>query len=302
MHFPGKFADSLLPDQIHNLNVSFFIDRLEEKFGGNAGNIAYSLYLLGERSLIVASAGKDFDRYAAVLQERGLSLKGITRLEEQLTAGAYIVTDQANNQITAFHAAAMMTPSNYDFPALNPAEDLAYIGPSNLHDMNTHPLLYKEKGVRYIYDPAQQLPILSGGQILSAVHGAYLLVSNDYELQLIMNLTGRSKEELKSMTQRGIVTTFGEKGSLASDNESGEEKAVPAVPVSKVVDPTGAGDAYRAGLIKGLLSGRSLYESACLGATCSAFCIECPGTQGHSFTLNDFSIRHSRTFGSALPF
>ena len=300
MNFPGKFTDSILPDQIHNLNVSFFIDRLDEKLGGNAGNIAYTLCLLGEKSIIVGCAGKDFDRYAGELQQHGLSLEGITRFDDQLTPSAYIMTDQMNNQITGFHAAAMMMPSTYAFPSLNPAEDIALIGPSNPQDMNAHPALYREKGVRYIYDPAQQLPILTAEQLLTCIQGAYLLIGNDYEIQLIMNSTGRSKEELAAMTQKGIVTTLGEKGSLVTDKESGEEKAVPAVSVSKVADPTGAGDAYRAGLIKGLVLGQSLYESACLGATCSAFCVECQGTQGHDFLIDDFMLRHAKTFGNAL--
>lgn len=300
MNFPGKFTDSILPDQIHNLNVSFFIDRLDEQLGGNAGNIAYTLCLLGETAVIVGSAGKDFDRYASVLQKRGLSLEGVSRFEDQLTASAYIMTDQVNNQITAFHAAAMMTPSVYGFPSLNPAEDIALIGPSNIQDMNAHPALYREKGIRYIYDPSQQLPVLKAGEILDAIQGAYLLVGNDYEIQLIMNVTGRSKEELAAMTQKGIVTTLGEKGSLVTDKESGEEKTVAVVPVSKVLDPTGAGDSYRAGLIKGLVLGQSLHASACLGSTCAAYCVECPGTQCHDFSLDEFFIRHSKTFGSSL--
>ena len=300
MNFPGKFTDSILPDQIHNLNVSFFIDRLDEQLGGNAGNIAYTLCLLGETPVVVGSAGKDFDRYASVMRQRGLSLEGVSRFEDQLTASAYIMTDQVNNQITAFHAAAMMTPSAYGFPSLNPAEDIALIGPSNVQDMNAHPALYKEKGIRYIYDPSQQLPVLKAGEILAAIQGAYLLVGNDYEIQLIMNVTGRSKAELTAMTQKGIVTTLGEKGSLVTDKESGEEKAVSAVSVSKVLDPTGAGDAYRAGLIKGLMLGQPLYASACLGSTCAAYCVECPGTQCHDFSLDEFFIRHSKMFGSSL--
>lgn len=302
MNFPGKFADAILPDQIHNLNVSFFIDRLEEKLGGTAGNIAYTLYLLGETALIVSSVGKDFERYASVLQERGLSLEGISRFADQLTPGAYIITDQANNQITAFHAAAMAMPSAYAFPALNPDEDIALIGPSNIHDMNSHASICAEKGIRYIYDPSQQLPVLKAEEILSAIRGAYLLIGNDYEIRLIMNVTGRSHSELAAMTQKGIITTLGEKGSRVTDKESGEERAIPAVPVSTVVDPTGAGDAYRAGLIKGLVHGQSLFDSACLGSTCAAFCVECPGTQAHSFGMDDFFIRHSTVFGNALQF
>lgn len=300
MNFPGKFTDSILPNQIHNLNVSFYINRLEEQLGGNAGNIAYTLGLLGERSTIIATAGRDFDRYAAILEGRGLSLEGVSRLENELTASAYIMTDQMNNQITGFHAAAMMTPSDYDFPSLDPAKDIALIGPSNPDDMNRHPALYREKGVRYIYDPSQQLPVLTGAQLLAAIGGAYLLVGNDYEIQMIANTTARSKEELACMTVRGIVTTMGEKGSLIMDKENNTEIAISAVPVSQVVDPTGAGDAYRAGLIKGMLLEQPLTECARLGATCAAFCIEHQGTQGHDFFLEDFFRRHSQAFGNPV--
>lgn len=298
MNFPGKFTDSILPEQVHNLNVSFYIDRLDEKLGGIAGNVAYTLHLLGERSIvIVGSAGRDFDRYAEALQSWGLTLEGINRLEDERCAAAYIMTDQSNNQITGFHAAAMMTPSVYAFPNLDPDTDLALIGPSNPTDMNAHPALYRERGIRYIYDPSQQLPILSPAQILEAVSGAYLLVGNDYEIQLIMNSTKHSREELVEMTGRGLIVTMGERGSLVLEKGAEEETVVPAVPISQMADPTGAGDAYRAGLIKGLLLDQPLAECARLGATCAAFCIESSGTQGHDFTIEDFFRRHSAAFG-----
>lgn len=299
MNFPGNFTDSILPDQIHNLNVSFFIDSLDEKLGGNAGNIAYTLSLLSERSIIVGAAGKDFDRYAQVLEERGLSLEGIMRLDHELTASAYIMTDRSNNQITGFHAAAMMHASTYDFPDIDPENSLALIGPANPGDMVRHPAFYKERGVRYIYDPAQQIPVLSKEDMLSCIDGAYLLVGNDYEIHMIMNVTGKTKEELVDMTVRGIVTTYGEQGSVVL--EKGEaEVAVDAVPVSSVTDPTGAGDAYRAGLIKGLILNQPLVECARLGATCAAFCIEAQGTQGHAFEVEDFFRRHSAAFGASM--
>lgn len=300
MNFPGKFTDSILADQIHNLNVSFFIDSLDEQLGGNAGNIAYTLYLLNEESIIVASAGRDFDRYAAVLETWGLSQEGIMRLDNELCASAYIMTDQSNNQITGFHAAAMMTPSTYDFPHLEPEKDIALIGPSNPDDMKRHPALYKKQGMRYIYDPSQQLPILSAADLRAAIDGAYLLVGNDYEIKLIMNSTGLSKEELVNMTARGIITTLGENGSLVTEKGVDEEQTVKAVPVSDILDPTGAGDAYRAGLIKGLLLEQPLVECARLGSTCAAFCIEQKGTQGHDFTLEEFFRRHSAAFGKPV--
>lgn len=300
MNFPGSFTDAILPDQIHNLNVSFFIDHLEEKLGGNAGNIAYSLSLMGERAIIVGSAGRDFDRYAAVLEQQGLSLEGIQRFDDELTASAYIMTDRNNNQITGFHAAAMTRPSGYDFPALDPDESIALVGPSNPDDMVNHPALYKNKGVRYIFDPSQQIPILSAGQLESCIDGAYLLVGNDYEIQLIQNVTGRSKAELVGMTRRGLVTTLGEKGSVVTEKDSDEEESIPAVSVNQVVDPTGAGDAYRAGLIKGVLLQQPLADCARLGATLAAYCIERRGTQGHNFMLDDFFRRHSTAFGESV--
>jgi adenosine kinase len=298
MRFPGRFADSILPEGIRNLNVSFLIDRLQEKLGGNAGNIAYTLSLLGEQALIVATVGRDFARYREHLLSLGLSLEGILQLEDELTAGAYIITDRDNNQITAFHAAAMMIPSAYDFPRLNPAEDIALIGPSNLGDMARHPRFYKEKGVRYIYDPAQQLPVLQAEDLLSNIAGAWLLVGNDYEISLITNIVGIPRVQLAAMTGLGLVCTCGGQGSLVL-TPGGEERAVPAVAATAVLDPTGAGDAYRAGLIKGLLFGRTLWEAACLGATCASFCVENEGTQGHYFTPQDFRLRHARAFDAS---
>jgi adenosine kinase len=296
MNFSGKFEDCILPNHIHNLNVSFFIDRLEEKPGGNAGNIAHTLKLLGENSLIIASVGRDFDRYKELLEKRGLSLEGIQRIDDELTAAAYIITDSVGNQITGFHAAAMLSQSSYAFPALNPEEDIAAVCPSNPLDMKNHVRLYRERGIRYIYDPAQQLPIIPAAELLECVQGAYLLVGNDYEIGLIMKITGCDKGELAAMTARGLVTTLGEHGSLVTEKDA-EETAVPAVPVTAVADPTGAGDAYRAGLIKGLLLGRSLPECARLGATCAAYCVECRGTQEHDFGMDDFLRRHAAAFG-----
>ena len=296
MNFPGKFAESILADHLHILNVSFFIDKLEENLGGNAGNIAYTLHLLGEKPVIVATAGKDFARYRETLSAYGLPLHAIREIPEMLTASAYIITDQTNNQITAFHAAAMMEPSEYSFQGLNPESDIALIGPANPGDMIAHPLLYKEKGLRYIFDPAQQLPVLQGDDLRKCIDGAYILIGNDYEISLISEKTGYSLETLTGMTRRGVIITYGEKGSAIF--EKGQAPvAIPALPISGVVDPTGAGDAYRSGLIKGLVAGRPLPECARLGAACSAYCIEHNGPQEHSFTMAEICARYETTFG-----
>ncbi len=295
MRFSGKFADSILPEQIESLSVSFFIDHFEEKLGGNAGNIAYSLYLLGEKPIIVASAGKDFGPYKSMLEEWGLPTHGITVHENQLTAGCYITTDLVNNQIAAFHAAALMEPSTFVFPAMNAATDIGIICPSNPNDMTTHPREYKEQGVAYIYDPAQQLPILSKEDVLASVDGALLLMGNDYEINLVMEKTGRTLAELLQMTTQGIIATMGEKGSVLY-HKDGSQTHVEAVPVAEVRDPTGAGDAYRAGLLKGLTQGSTLLEAARLGAVCAAYCIEVSGPQAHVFTDGTFKKRYNSAF------
>lgn len=295
MNFPGVFTDSILPDRIHDLNVSFFIDRLDEKLGGNGGNIAYSLALLGEKPLILGTVGKDFAPYAAVLDTLGLSMEGIKQLDEERTASAYITTDRSGNQITAFHAAAMMTPCGYTFPHLDPANDLALIGPSNIDDMREHPALYRQRKVRYIYDPAQQLPVVAGGDLADAVAGAWLLVGNDYEIRLIQNRLGVDETALAAMTGIGLIATMGEKGSMYLD-PAGKRSLIPAVPVTKVADPTGAGDAYRSGLIKGLLAGQSPDRAGRIGAVCAAYCIESHGTQGHHFSPAEFAARFELNF------
>jgi adenosine kinase len=299
MNFSGKFGDSILPDRTNNLNVSCYKDSLEEKPGGNAGNMAHTLKLLGENSTVIASVGRDFGPYRELLEKRGISLDGIRHLDDVPTASAYIITDSAGNQITGFHAAAMLSQCAYDFPALNPEDDLAVISPSNPKDMRDHVRLYTARGIRYIYDPAQQLPVIPHSELLEGIRGAYLLVGNDYEIGLITKTVGRAGKELAAMTARGLVTTLGENGSLVTEN-TGEESAVPAVPVSVVADPTGAGDAYRAGLIKGILLGQPLLECARLGATCAAYCVERRGTQEHDFNLDDFFRRHAGAFGEGL--
>ena len=297
MNFPGKFTDHILPDQLHNLNVSFFIDHLDEKLGGNAGNIAHSLFLLGELPCVIASIGKDGKRYLDLFKQRNLPVKGLNILDSELTASAYISTDQSNNQITAFHAAAMMTKSTYTFPDLSPEKDIAIICPSNMDDMTAHPKVYQEKGVRYIYDPSQQIPVLTKDNMLASIKGAFLLAGNDYEIQMIQNVTGLGKKELLALTQKGIITTLGEKGSLFTSKD-GSEKHIAAVKIKGIVDPTGAGDAYRAGLLKGLTDNLDIVQAAQMGATCAAFCIEAHGTQGHTFTPAQFMKRHLDCFAT----
>jgi adenosine kinase len=294
MDFPGKFADHILPDKIHVLNVCFTVNSLREKFGGTAGNIAYSLALLGERPLILATAGKDFDRYEAWLQGHELSLEGIRRVQEELTAGAYITTDQADNQITGFNPGAMNYPSLFKFDGVDPEATLAIVAPGNLEDMLTYTRRCKERKIDYIFDPGQSIPALSGEQLVEMLTGCRLLISNDYELEMIMRATGLEKAQIVPRTG-GVITTLGEDGARVCTRD--EEIRILAARAARVLDPTGAGDAYRAGLIKGLVVGKSLLDAARTGAVCASYAVECHGTQEHIFSEEDFWARYERSFG-----
>jgi adenosine kinase len=293
MDFPGRFADHILPDKIHMLNVCFVVNGLQEKFGGTAGNIAYSLALLGEEPLVLASAGNDFDRYESWMEKFNLSVAGIRRIPEELTAGAYITTDKADNQITGFNPGAMKYPSLYQFDSVDPQEALAIVAPGNVEDMVAYSRRYKDLAIRHICDPGQQVTSLSAEQLTEIITGSHLLICNDYELEMIIQDTGLDKGELLQRCET-IICTLGEDGSQIITPR--DETMIPAVKPARVLDPTGVGDAYRAGLIKGLVLGKDLEEAAKMGATCASFAVECYGTQEHRFSQEQFWTRHEGAF------
>lgn len=295
MDFPGKFSDHILPDKINILNVSFNVNGLSERFGGTAGNIAYNLGLLGETPAIVATAGKDFDRYGSWLKEKGLPLDGIRIVSEEFTAGAYITTDLSDNQITCFNPGAMKHPAQYDFSGVDKDQALAIISPGCIEDMNTYSSEFKSLGIPYIFDPGQSIPALSADQITEMITGARMLISNDYELELIQKKTGLEQSDILERTSV-LLTTLGENGSRVCTPE-GENK-IPTVPTDQVVDPTGAGDAYRAGLIKGMVTGKPLEDAARMGAVCASFAVACQGTQEHAFSMEEFRECYRSAFGS----
>jgi adenosine kinase len=294
MTFPDKFSNHILPDKLHILNVCFLVDGLDEKFGGTAGNIAYCLSLLGEKGIILSQVGKDFASYDGWLHEHGISVEGIRTVEQEFTAGAYITTDQSDNQITGFNPGAMKYPSQYDMTTIDPSDALGIISPGNLGDMMDHPHYYRANDIPFIFDPGQQIPAFSGEQLAEAIEGAEILITNDYELEMVMKATKLTKGQIVERVAY-LITTLGEKGSVI--NCKGEEIHVPAVPVSAVVDPTGAGDAFRAGLLKGLCMEKTVAEAAKLGSVCAAYAVEHKGTQEHSFTLEEFTKRYEASFG-----
>lgn len=294
MDFPGKFEDHILPEKIHILNVCFVVEGLKEKFGGTAGNIAYNLALLGESPMILSTAGSDFDLYEAWLIKHGLSMSGIRLIEDELTAGAYITTDMGGNQITGFNPGSMKYPSLRQFEGVNSQETLAIVAAGNVEDMVAYSQSYKELEIPYIFDPGQQISVLSGEQLIEMITGSEVLISNDYELEMIIQETGLGRDGLLERT-KAIISTFGDKGSLLRTQQ--EKVEIPAAEALQVRDPTGAGDAYRAGLIKGLVMGKELADAARMGSTCASYAVERYGTQEHSFTDEGFWARHLATFG-----
>lgn len=303
MDYRGKFADSLLPDQLHQINVSFLVDDLKENFGGTAGNIAYNLALLGEPSTILATVGKDFAPYRAWMEQHRIDTSKIVVEPNKPTGAAYIMTDQGNNQIAAFHLGAMAMP----FPPLatvvlehgssSSSFRYAVVAPGNIFDMVAFPKFYQEHEIPYLFDPGQNIPALSGEDLQACINGATALIANDYEVRMVMEKTGWTHDVLQF--HAGIlVTTLGENGSRIETQT--ETISVPAAAPSVVKDPTGAGDAYRAGFLKGVLHDLPLEQCGKLGSVMAAYVVEQYGTQTHSSTLREIKERYTENYGSGL--
>ncbi len=288
MDFPGYFSDHILPEKIHVLNICFQVNGVKEKFGGTAGNIAYSLSLMGEKPEISATFGQDYQRYRDWLAENGISTRNIKIIEDEFTACAYITTDRSDNQITGFNPGAMRHSSSLDFDRLDPQDTLMIISPGNLEDMVNYPLLCKDKGIDYIFDPGQSLPMLEAKDLAQAIEGCRILISNDYELDLIMNKTGLNKEALVERAG-AVIVTMGELGSKVFKPK--KEISIPAVKPRKIEDPTGAGDSYRGGLISGLVQGLEIEQCARMGSVCSSFAVESYGTQEYRFSPEEYDGR-----------
>ena len=298
MDFPGRFSDHIMPDKIHMINVSFTVNGLTEKFGGTAGNIAYSLVLLGEKPRVLATLGHDGDPYLRRLEQQGLTTQGVRIIPEELTPSAYITTDAANNQITGFNPGSMKYPSDFDLSGIDPANCIAIVAPGNLQDMTEYARAYRALGVFFIFDPGQSLPAWEGDDLARSIEASNMLIANEYELELIKYKTGLSTDRLLELVST-VVVTRGEDGCQVLTSE--RSVGVPAVPTDNAVDPTGAGDAFRGGLIKGLVQMLPVPRAAQMGTVCAHYAVQGYGTQEHRFALDEFAAKLERHFGPWPP-
>jgi adenosine kinase len=296
MSFPGHFRDHILPDKVHMLTVSFLVDSMKKLRGGVAGNVGYSLALLGERPIVVATAGTDFGDYRAWLENEGVDTSGVVQVEGEFTASCFINTDRSNNQIVAFYPGAMSHANRLSLDGLElTAEDLCLISPTDPASMVKCMRDCRALNVPYVFDPGKQTPRIEPEFILEGVQGAAMLIGNDYEFAMMAQKTGRTEQWLIEAAPLTVVT-LGEQGSVIYPRGK-EPIRVPVAPVRTLEDPTGAGDAYLAGFIFGWSRGLPLTTAGRVGALASAYCIEHKGCQEHRYTRADFLARYQETFG-----
>jgi adenosine kinase len=297
MVFPDRFAAHILPDKIHMLNVSFLVPELRREFGGCAGNIAYNLHLLGDAGYPMATAGRDFDVYAQWMTKTGVPRDYIRIIETEHTAQAFITTDRDDNQITAFHPGAMQ---HAHVNRVSEARDVAIgiIAPDGRRGMIEHAAEFAAAGIPFIFDPGQGLPMFEAADLMRFISQATWVAVNDYEWQLMQQKTGWSVREVLEKV-RALIVTRGAEGSVIHTRAG--EFAIPCAAPQAVVDPTGCGDAYRAGLIHGLMHGLDWESTGRIASLMGALKIEVRGTQNHRFAAQEFAERFRKSFSMPLP-
>jgi adenosine kinase len=295
MVFRGRFKDLILPQHVHALNVAFHVPELRHTWGGCAANIAYNLRLLGDEPLVVATVGADFAAYAAWLDQHGIRRDWIRPLEGEATAGAYITTDLDDNQITGFHPGAMDRAHEVRIEDVSAPYSLGIVSPNGKRAMVQHARALKARGVPTVVDPGQGLPILEREELVEMIEGATIYIVNDYEWSLTLERSGLDGDAVAGRVGTVIVTQ-GERGSLLRRGADVQE--IPAVAAEKVVDPTGAGDAYRAGLLHGIARGLPLEHAARIGSLLGALEVAHAGTQALQIDLASLRARFEREFGA----
>jgi len=293
MVFQGRFRDHILPDRIHLLNVSFLVPSLKRNYGGCAGNIAYNLALLGGQGAPMATVGHDFAPYGEWLRERSVDLTHVRTVEHEFTAQAFITTDLDDNQITAFHPGAM-SHSHLNRVPDGAGITLGIVAPDGRDGMVQHAAQFAEAGIPLLFDPGQGLPMFGGQELLDFIGKSTWIAVNDYEGQMLAERTGLSLRDIARRV-RALIVTRGAEGSVI--HADGREIVIPAVRPEAIVDPTGCGDAYRAGLIHGLQNGLDWETTGRIASLMGSIKIAHSGTQHHRFTRDEFDSRFRAAFG-----
>jgi adenosine kinase len=299
MQFPGYFHEHILPEKIANLSVSFLVDSMKKQRGGVATNIAYNLALLGERPRIMATVGQDFAEYRAWLEQNNVDTRAIIEIPDDFTASFFVSTDGKQNQIAMFYTGAMAHAHKLSFKEHARGEpiDLVVISPNDPRAMAQYVRECKELGLPYVYDPSQQIIRLSGQDLADGVRGSTMTIVNEYEFEMLKNKTGWNDAQVVAQTQT-LIVTLGANGSQI--HTADKTIHVPSVPARRQVDPTGVGDAYRAGIIKGYLRQLAWDTIGKIGSLAATYALEEHGTQNHRYTLNEFSERFRQVFGDSI--
>jgi adenosine kinase len=296
MVFEGRFRQHILPDKIHMLNVSFLVPQLRREFGGCAGNIAYNLRLLGDAGYPMATVGRDFAPYAEWLRQAGIPTDYVRSIETEHTAQGFVTTDLDDNQIWAFHPGAMQS-SHVNRVADAGEVAIGIVAPDGRDGMVQHAAQFAQAKIPFVFDPGQGLPMFEGAELRTFIGQASWLAVNDYEWQVLQQKTGWTAAQVLEHVE-ALVVTRGAEGSVIYTRTG--EVHIPCVKAAKLVDPTGCGDAYRAGLLHGLLHGLDWETTGRIASLLGAIKIESRGTQNHRFTRAAFEQRYQREFGRAL--
>jgi adenosine kinase len=298
LSFKGRFKDHILADKTHILNLSFLVDELRKRRGGVAGNYAYNLSLLGYPAAVLATAGSDAAEYRDWLIARGIDCQGLRLLDDEITATGFTTTDMDDNQLTGYYGGAMNRAAMLGVDDAPRGAEALIVGPNAPAAMLRLARECRDRSLHFVFDPAHQLPRLSAEDLAEGAHSAWILIGNDYELQLIMDRTGHDAEGLLGLAEM-VVTTLGREGSQIATRAG--IVSIPPAPAARESDPTGAGDAYRAGLVAGLLRGLDLEEAGRVASLAATYVVEQVGTVEHSYTSAEFSDRYQQSFGAALP-
>ncbi|MFK7815894.1 MAG: carbohydrate kinase family protein [Gammaproteobacteria bacterium] len=296
MVFPDRFKEHILPEKVHILNVCFMVPQMRREFGGCSGNIAYNLNLLGGDGYPMGTVGQDFDPYSKWMSECGIDQKYITKLDSEYTAQAFITTDLDDNQITAFHPGAMNSAHENVIPKQD-GITLALISPDGKDGMVQHAQQCVDADIPFMFDPGQGLPMFDGEELLKLIEQATYVCVNDYESQLLQERTGLSIQQIAEKVKAAIVTRGGE-GSVI--HTGGKAIDIPAVKAAAVQDPTGCGDAYRGGLIYGLMNKLDWEVTGRIAALMGAIKVAHNGTQNHKYSLNEFKEQYKKEFGQSF--